>query len=269
MVFVLAAAMLQEWLGTSYNGLWIDHLGEVFVVDAPYAIWGTFDGRHYCAYNVRQADKTEYYGDFQDSRDMVTGWTSNPPLDGQETAQRSLMQDFPYDASQSPPPEIPYIPAPKDPADSGHLKVDLGANHSTLNLVWRASDNKLVYSDSIFFVGKASAISMNGSYKAGDLVFSVSEVGSTARRTFDGLVQINGKRYTLRGNLAWTRGSFTLSASPDPAVVGRGWIEWLPTSTFGRSLLKGHTGPTDQIEVYIDLVSGEYPDGIHKLLAKE
>jgi hypothetical protein len=149
------------------------------------------------------------------------------------------------------------------------LKLDLGGNPTTLNLSLRTSDNKLAYADAIYFVGKATVVGMNGTYKAGDLVFSISEVGNTARRSFDGLVTINGKQYSLHGNRAWTRAGFTLTTPANSSVVGRGWIEWQPTAQLTRSMLKGHTGPTDRIEVQIDLVDGQYPDGIHKVLARD
>lgn len=267
-VCLVASLVVQDWLSSEYNGLYVDNLGDAFVIDAPYSVWGTFDGRHYCAYNVRQVSKTEFSGEFQDSSSMVVGWTQSPDANGQEAAQRSLMQDYPYDSGQAPPQEIPYIPPPQGAADSGKVKLELGATHSTLNLSWTTSDGKVVYSDAIYFVGKASAISMNGTYKAGNLIFSISEVGDTARRPFDGLVTIQGKSYALHGNCAWTRAGFTLSTPANPAIVGRGWIEWQPTPRFTQMLRKGRMGPSDQIEIYFDLTSGEFPDGVHKILPR-
>lgn len=269
MVLLVAISLFQDWLGSEYNGVWLDKLGNAFVIDAPYSVWGTFDGKHYCAYDVRQVDKSEFYGPFQSNSTMVVGWTKSPAVDSQEAAQRSLIQDYPYDPGQDPPAEIPYIPASQDAADSGHLRIDLGADRTTLNFTWQSSDNKIVYAESAALVGKGSIISMSGTYKAGDLVFSISEIGVTSRRTFDGFVTIGNKQYALHGTRAWSRAAFTLSTPANPAIVARGWFEWAPTAAFTRKLLKRQFGPTDQIEAYIDLVDGEYPDGIHKLLTRE
>jgi hypothetical protein len=264
MLAVAVALALQNLIDVSYNGIWVDGSGDVFEMAMPAVLWGDFNRRHYTAWGLQSVDNGGYVGSFEDSRDLAILKSENP----QAQRQSSLTGDAVSDASGRWSFHMPFVPAPQTTADKGDIKIDLGPTNKSLMLTWKTAGGQTVYSDSVYYVGKSSKMSIDGVYSEGEVSLTLSETGDRSKSYIEGTATVGGKTFSLHGARVWSHGGFALVDRNTGAQAGEGWLEWAPSQKFARSMMNGHEGPADQIEAWVYLTDGHYPNGLHKVLAR-
>jgi hypothetical protein len=251
----------------SYNGIWISDQGYAITILNPNTIWATLDHRHYSAFKVVEKGTGIYTGLFDASRSMNPGYSPDPQI----VAQYNLLQDtsgeFPT-KNLGVPTEIPCVPAPldSDPSARGTVEIKTGSDPLSLHIAWTDASGQVDFSGNTSKVGGDEQIDLNGAFVDGDLTIALADAGKGPKRSLVGTVIMSGVSYQLKGLRVWGRGPISLFAKDSDTEVGRGWIEWDPSSKFFLGLKGGKPQPTDRVMSYIEILrNGSYLGATHLL----